>query len=187
MRPRSALLRSLSHVLPAAALGVMAFATIGCGGDPGPTETMAAPITRDTETGGCPSTFAATNGERCSKEHAICTLPVACSTFDQQATCTCTNGRFVCADALGKVAIGADPRCLAMDAASDETCAPSLEQESGKTCSTLGHACAYLGAICPERPVQNTDVCTCLADRKNGDLKMRCHIAECLPGTSQSP
>jgi hypothetical protein len=137
---------------------------------------------------GCPSTFDATNGQRCGHESVVCTLPIACPTFDQQSTCTCTHGRFACNDRVGTLAVGTVPRCLAMDEASTETCAATLEESRGASCEILGHSCAYLGAVCPDRPVQNTDTCTCLRDGTSGELVMKCRVAECsLLGAPQEP
>ena len=163
---------------------LVALALVGCAGDPNgvappPSESDDA-ISH--EGVACPATFEATNGLRCGEERAVCTFPVACSTFDQQATCTCRDGRFVCGDGVGKIPLGDGPRCVAMESASTELCAPTVDEAAGTSCTTLGHSCAWPGAFCPERPAQNMDTCTCLPDGTTGELVMKCLVAQCNPG-----
>jgi hypothetical protein len=176
--------------MPSRVCAALVLALVACGSDPngtppaasGPSEDIAQ---RDVEA--CPATFAATNGGRCRHEHAICTVPITCSTIDQQATCTCTGGRFTCSDGLGRVPVGDEPRCVVMDSASTEACAPTLEETEGSSCETLGHSCAYPGAFCPERPVPNMDTCTCLRDGTTGALAMKCRVAQCNPLYGEPP
>jgi hypothetical protein len=168
---------------------LVALALVACGGDPN----GAAPASGESNDAvshagvACPATFEATNGMRCGEERAVCTIPIACSTFDQQATCTCTDGRFACSDGVGKIAIADAPRCVKMDSASTEICAPTLDDAAGTACTTLGHSCAWPGAICPERPVQNMDTCTCLPDGTTGELLMKCRVAQCNPAFGGVP
>jgi hypothetical protein len=155
-------------------------AVAGCGDEPDPTATSPSTEVRPRAVEPCAATLDAMNGARCGHEAAICTFPVACSTFDQQATCTCNEGHFVCSDGVGKIPVGDEARCVRMQSASTEACASTLEEAQGASCETLGHSCAYLGAICPGRPVQNTDTCTCLGDG-DGKLVMKCRVAQCNP------
>jgi hypothetical protein len=161
-------------------VAALVLAVAACGGDPAATVTSSGEITQPV-LDGCPATLEATNGQRCRGERAVCTIPIACTPLDQQATCICNNGRFGCSDGVGKVPAGAAPRCVQMEAASTETCAPTLEEALGSSCETLGHSCAYLGVTCPERPVQNLDTCTCLRDGTTGALVMKCHVGQCNP------
>ncbi len=167
---------------------LVALALVACGGDPNgaapPSESQDAISQKGVA---CPATLASTNGSSCGEERAICTFPIACSTFDQQATCTCSDGRFVCSDGVGKLAIDDAPRCVTMESASTERCAPTLEEAAGTSCTTLGHSCTWPGATCPERPVQNMDTCTCLSDGTTGELVMKCHVPQCNPAYGSVP
>ena len=102
---------------------------------------------------------------KCNTEGYVCGIGYPCGSFQQQATCTCTGGKYACVSADGKE-IQADTSSADVSAnfcipqpPSPEAC-PMDVTAAGKQCQTAGKTCYYKGLTCSNGN-QLTDNCYC--------------------------
>ncbi len=158
----------------AISLGVVA----GCSSDDTSAPAAKAPLVAS-----CPSTFAATNGAACKTDGQVCTPSVVCPSALQTSQCTCTNGAFVCRDAVDVVAVGAEPQCISSGQPAPAACPATVVAANGAACTQTWRTCTYVGKECTVvdptgRP--QVDTCFCRANA-NGVLAFYCETAPCSP------
>ena len=168
---------SLSETLAAGA----AFLVGACagGGDDAPA-TLESSARREEATAVCAGSVEGMNGRPCEDAGLLCTVPIDCGALMQQAQCRCDDGRFVCEDAVARIAVGGAARCAAQDSASRRVCPPDVRAAEGASCDRVGSACFYRGVSCPERPVRHFDHCAC-ERREDGTLTYACTVSRCAP------
>jgi hypothetical protein len=132
-------------------------------------------------------TVGAAAGASCSTEGYSCGIGYVCGSFNQQAHCTCTSGKFVCVDSTqANVPQGGAPQCTSNGTGNDKACPASESAADQAKCATSGLLCHYAGSVCPPPSTQvNTDTCQCLV-HDDGGLSFKCERSFCNPGTDAS-
>lgn len=130
----------------------------------------------------CPNTVPTGVGAACNTEGYSCGVGFDCvGGFAQQATCTCTGGKYAC-----KTSTGVDipegtkdmaPFCVNTTPPA-ETCPASVAAADGTTCKTAGKLCYFVGKTCPENSIPLYDVCMCRAGGDAG-LAWLCETKTC--------
>lgn len=129
----------------------------------------------------CGANLHATNGARCNQPNMECDVPVRCDAVNEQVTCTCQGGVFVCSDRLGVIPVGSDAVCTPRSAPDTSPCPPSLAVANDTWCDTVGKTCAYKGPICPESLTQmpSLESCVCRGEA-NGNKHFVCYPHKCV-------
>ncbi|MBK6693820.1 MAG: hypothetical protein IPG50_16680 [Myxococcales bacterium] len=141
----------------------------------------------------CPATLALALDAKtsCVGEGFECPIGYTCGSFDQQAYCRCTKGKFVCNTGRNEpIDDATKPPCTASGAGSDKECPASQNGTDTASCKTPGLQCFYKGFTCPESPdIPKVDVCQCKsAALPDGgpSLQFHCEIRYCNPKSDAS-
>ena len=138
----------------------------------------------------CPNTLVATQGSACVQEGFICHVGYACTNgnfLNEQAHCTCTGGKYACADSTDKpIDDPANPPCTAPGGGNDKDCPADEKTAEGQSCKTAGLQCFYAGEVCPDTGKPNTDVCQCVGGGTGAtdgapSLLFKCEPQLCSP------
>lgn len=140
-----------------------------------------APKQNEEAVGTCPANIPSANGTACNSNGTVCNMPIWCDAVNEQATCTCVNHHFECADHLGTIPVGSDPVCTPRGQPDDSPCPVSMFVANDLECETTGKLCTYEGPICPEsltgKPALESCVCRGLS---NGTKHYVCYPIKCL-------
>lgn len=173
-------MRTLSRLQIALALGTVLFsaslAIAGCTSDTATPEVeKPAPF--------CPNTVKLAQGEACTEENFVCHIGFPCGQFlSEQATCTCTMGKYACLDSKGKPVDKENPVCVSAGGPNDKECPGSESAANSSSCKTPGLQCHYAGPTCPGSATANVDTCECVgANKDSGVLQFACEPVGCNP------
>jgi hypothetical protein len=108
------------------------------------------------------------NGESCkgAPEGYVCPVGFPCTDppISQQASCTCTSGKWQCSYTAGDggmIAPGTAPVCVPGGEGMQGAC-PTNESQN-QSCKVAGLICSYAGETCKGSTAPNTDTCQCVA------------------------
>jgi hypothetical protein len=152
-------------------------AGVGCS-----SSTQTSPSGQDSGPVVCPSTVQSAAGAACGREGLVCPIGYSCPDTPitpNQATCTCTSGKFECIDNTNNtVDPGSDPQCAPGGGPNDKQCPGNPDAADTKACKTSGLLCNYAGDTCSDGGVAKNTVCQCKGSA-DGGLAFVCEYDTC--------